>query len=279
MRRRVWRGVIILAALVVCWPHGTQAATTQRIGSCYAAIPELGVEAPPLRRELTVLIDRTVVFDATVQSDLLARVGAFMSPGDRIAVAQFSSYGEGDYARFIFDGQLDLPISADRRYWISKFALQKFDRCILQQTTYMQALVPRAVTAALGGANADYAHTDIIGTVNQVAPEIAANPTASHYLIIVSDMLENSDVVNFYHRNNLRVLDPRLELDKVVRANLIANLRGTRVFAEGPAFSIRQGDVSDQKLGALKEFWSSYFAASRATLVDFGTPLLHGPIR
>lgn len=254
-------------------------AQTHRIGSCYAALPKLGLKPPVPRRVVTILIDRTITYDAALKDDLLQKIEALLTPDVRILVATFSAYGQGDYARVVLDGRIERALTEAQRYWISKPMLQSFDRCLEEQSEYMSRLVPNDISLALAGSNAKFSHTDIVGTLNQLSSQIAGDHGAVHDLVVVSDMLENSDLANFYRKNDLRLLNPGVELTRVRHAGFVPNLGGTLVYVEGPAFSLRGRRVPDKNFQALKAFWASYFAASNAQLIDFGTPLLHGPIR
>lgn len=271
------RLALVLLLALACSSQAV--AQVRRIGSCYDAIPQIGLAAPIPRRELYVLIDTTVLFDAQVRYDLIHRVEAFLSPGDRVVIATFSAYGSGQYTAIVTDGRLDIPLTEDERFTIGKFVLKRFDKCVDEQGMLLRASVARDIALAIARGNPKLPHSDIVASLGQFSPQLRANRRAAHFVVIVSDMLENSDVTSFYASGSLRPLVPAAELKKVRAAGLVEDLGGAAIFAEGPAFSLKSGYVGDIRFLALQEFWREYLAASRARLVDFGTPLLHNPIR
>lgn len=111
----------------------------------------------------------------------------------------------------------------------------------------------------------------------QISKDIQHKEVTQHVLLMVSDMLENSDFTSFYAKNLVRDIEPELEMQKVEKNNLIANLEGWRVYVEAAGLvphDVKDGYRSGKTIQRLEKFWSSYFKSSGATLAGFGAPML-----
>lgn len=275
---RALRAIASTLLLAVVAAGQPALAEAPRLGSCYTMVPQLGVKAPDVQRDLLVLMDQTVEFDPEFRTDVTRHVLDFMKPGDKIILVAFSSYGENRYTRIVLEASLDLPIKDADRYYIGKYILQRFDSCMTQQKEAVAGYIRSKMGQVFSGSTQSLEHTEIVGTINQLAVQGRANRGAKHYWLLVSDMLENSSVTSFYKNGQIRVIDPQQELGKFRSVRQVANLAGARVFVAGAGFSQKDKFVPETVMQPLEKFWTDYFAAANAQLVEFGRPMLLRPI-
>ena len=83
----------------------------------------------------------------------------------------------------------------------------------------------------------------------------------------------------------MRKLDSAVELERVKSAGLIPDLKGVRVYVIGAgllntagAKNVAESYRDPQTMLALQNFWSGYFKAASAELVEFGKPQLLRPV-
>jgi hypothetical protein len=124
-----------------------------------------------------------------------------MSPGDRITLITFSAYAADRYASMSLTGQMDLPISNDERRQISIPKLKKFDSCMKLQQGFVHHTIDLKLKEAFDGASIDLPKTELTGSLANFGLNIIAKSAAKKKIVlIISDMLENSDVASFYSR-------------------------------------------------------------------------------
>tara|TARA_R110002033_G_scaffold170712_1_gene213905 strand:- start:697 stop:1536 length:840 start_codon:yes stop_codon:yes gene_type:complete len=252
------------------------AADRNDIKSCYdyANVDQKTAIAVP-NRHLFVAIDGTFSPDLKIKKLVHQKVQLFLQPGDEITIIKFSAYVEDFYTNILFTGKLDTDISD--RDDVPKKLLRKFDNCMSQQSVYVQRKVDSNILQSFKAESIDVPKTEILSNLSQViAPIIAADNQGRRVLLLVSDMVENSDVTSFYASNTLKTIMPEQEIAKVQQANMLSNFNQAEVYVLGAGWiaSDTKGFRGGEKMLPLKQFWSQYFEHSNANLKAFGQPVL-----
>nr|WP_269809250.1 hypothetical protein [Enterovibrio nigricans] len=122
--------------------------------------------------------------------------------------------------------------------------------------------------------NTDF--SEVISSVAEISNQIvSASTAADKVVLLISDMLENSSAVSFYHSGSVRMINPQQELDNVMSRNELGQFGGARIYVMGAGLLPGgQSYVSSQKMKSIEQFWSQYFAQSNGELRGFGKPLL-----
>jgi hypothetical protein len=118
------------------------------------------------------------------------------------------------------------------------------------------------------------AQTDLLGAMQLAAKALAVNSAGARFLVVFSDMIEESPQLNF---RALRLTDARIaSILAVERKNgRIPSLSGVRVWVAGA------GGASRDKFLEIQNFWIRYFQAAgaelapahyNASLLDFTLP-------
>ncbi|HIF9268189.1 TPA: hypothetical protein ACX6Q4_003912 [Photobacterium damselae] len=236
----------------------------------------------PNERELIILVDRTMAHSLSndIKSSLFNDIERFIQPGDTVQFIEFSSFAQDSYTRVVFKGQLDVPLTSDVRNNIKKSKLKAFDKCLGQQYGFMLAKLGQSFKASFEPQDKP-TNTELMGTLIDISKQVVTKSSAQRKVVVlISDMLENSDVTSFYSRNQTRVIDPTKEIGLVKQANMFANFNGADVYVVGTGV-IPGNDqyISAQKMAKLETFWSDYFKNSQAHLRGFGKPMLLSEIR
>lgn len=258
--------------------------------SCYAK-NKIENPQPQAQREVFVLIDQTTPLDVHLRQSVLQNVGRILQPGTAFSIASFSSFGQGRYLEMLAQGYFEVPLSENLRNNIGVKTLKKFDKCLSDHFKSNRNQAGHAVKAALDGISAEYAKSDVLGSLRDIGGKIRLSKAEDKVLFLASDMLENSGITTFYANRSIRKIDPALELRKIEEAGLLADLGGARVFILGAGLvqdpqgigkgkpATDSGVYRDPKtMKALRDFWTGYFERSNAKLEQFGAPALLVPI-
>ncbi|KTT40391.1 hypothetical protein RSA46_08055 [Pseudomonas oryzihabitans] len=266
-----------LAMVGLLLAPAVMAAERNDLPSCYS-YAQLASEQPAASgRALTVVIDETVNMPQALKSSAWEHTLRYLQPGDSIKLYQFSALLQNNYMKLQFAGVLEKPLVGKVRDRIGNVSLKKLDTCLQQQAAFFQKAFGKQFVESFGKPNEEISRSEIFASLKKIGEDISQEPSENQVILLVSDMLENSDFGSFYQANRIRVIDPAAELAKLEKKELFAQLQGARVYVIGAGLigndakgAYRSGKV----MQSLERFWQGYFERSNATLVSFGTPEL-----
>lgn len=273
--------MLICAQMMLCGL--ALAGQTDAIRTCYdKTVPGTGA---PLETEVFVAIDQTTPLDLSLKQLVADNLKPFLAANNGFAILTFSAYTQGHYTEVIASGKLDAALAANARNDVSKTALMKFDQCMARQPQQAAQLAGNALRAAYDGTSSNIAKSDVLASMKAISSLVQDSKARNKVVLIVSDMLENSSVANFYGDKGLSVrkIDPAKELLAVVDNQLLGDFGAARVYVIGAGLL-----ASDEKkaksyrdpktMQALASFWASYLSKSKAQLIEFGQPALLKPV-
>lgn len=270
-------GATAFCAVGISLAHGEQTAkaATATIGSCYDLVNLGDVASPAVHRDLYVLVDQTTELSKKLQEETYQNIINFLRPGDTVQVIGFSANAAGYYTEVIFKGVIDRRLTEDDRYAISKKILRQLDQCYQTQDSQVRQYAGRALIHAFSNATTDLPKTEIVSNLSVVAKDIISkSETPEKYVLIVSDMMENSDLLSLYGNGKLEKIDVDQEVKKLGNKIAFEDMDKARIYVIGGGYLADGTYRSSLALKGLENFWASYFKHSNATLKQFGTPSL-----
>ncbi|HEX5344299.1 MAG TPA: hypothetical protein VFX55_17540 [Duganella sp.] len=274
-----WRALL----LQLCLAGAALAGNTDAVRSCQdKQLPPF----PPSARELLVVIDQTTPLSPALQQAVANNIKPFLVAGNSFSIVVFSAYTQGHYTDLLASGKLEAALPADARNDIAKPLLAKLDLCQQRQPQQAAQAAGQALRQAYQGTSGNIAKSDIYASLKAISSVIKQSGAPDKVVLIVSDMLENSSVANFYADQGkaVRNVVPARELRAVEDNRLLADFGGARVYVIGAGLlsddAVHSKSYRDPKtMQSLQAFWSEYFNKSNARLVEFGQPALLNPIR
>lgn len=229
-------------------------------------------------RELFVLVDQTMVLDENLRRSIHQKIRRFLMPGDKITLMVFSAYVKDRYTDLLLTGQLDFMLQEKNRYNISKKRLKRFDHCMGKQKKYVNHSIDEKLNDAFDSASTNVPKTELAGNLARIGESLIALSNAhERVVLIVSDMLENSDMVTFYRNNRVMAINVKEALRKIQGKALVSDWGGARVYVVGAAYVSGEGQSayrSEAVMKSIHEFWKGYFSVSNARLSGWGQPAL-----
>ena len=272
-----------LLAAPLLFSGSVMAAQLDAIRSCY----EKPLPAPRVpETELIVAIDQTTPLSPSLKQLVADNVKSYLQPGHAFSIAVFSAYTQGRYTEVLASGRIEAPLEKAVRDDISKPVLAKFEQCLGRQPAQAMQVAGGALRAAFAESSGSIATSDVLASLKAVSALAAESRSPQKIVLIVSDMLENSTVANFYAEQGkaVRKIDAGKELRAVEDSKLLGNFGGAKVYVMGAG--LLSADAANAKayrdpktMQALAEFWSAYLRKSNAELVEFGQPALLRPMR
>ena len=270
---------IRLSALVLAGLLSTASvAAANIIPSCYDLV-DTDQLSPPIERGLLVVVDNTIEFDKALQKESFEKIVRFMNEGDRVVIVSFSAYVKDQYTRVRADARLDRKLSRDAAFTVPKRKLKELERCLNGQKRSLARVVGTALEAIYAESSNDLPNTELAATLaktsREILPALGATET---YLLVVSDMMEHSDVTSFYQAGNIRTIDPEAEIRIVESSGVEAIYPGTVAYVIGAGYTGTGKYRSATVMRAVEDFWRLYMERAGGRLETFGTPSMFGDI-
>lgn len=276
-------GAGVLLALVclpvaAAAPGGQSVAAPRREGAIPSCYEQLREHAPAeVASDLTVVIDQTTAFDARLQQIVLESVERLIEPGTRVSVVAFSAFLQGRYLDVLVSGQVEGRIAGKRRDYVPKRHLIQSEQCLDEQLPFARRLVVKSLRTAFARSDPSLARSDILTALHDLSRRVGESPAERRLVLVVSDMLENSAITSFYQAGRLRRIDPAAELKRVADSGIHGDFQGAQVYVVGagagaPASAAIPNYRDPRAMLALEDFWRRWFAASNASLAEFGKP-------
>lgn len=267
-----------LLAALLCLPAFAQAGERNDIPDCYSYTKLDAYRQPASGRELTVIVDQTVVMPQAIQRASWDQINRFVQPGDKVRLYSFSAFLPNQFMQLRFAGVLNKPLDGEIRNSIGMQSLRTFDKCIADQQGFMRKKFGKAFVDTLHEASETIPRSEIFHSLRDIGSDLARQPADDRVILLISDMLENSDFGSFYVSNRIRDLQPQTELKRVADKQLFADLQGARVYVAGAGLvtkDVKQAYRSGKTMELLEGFWKGYFEGSNASLAAFGSPSLN----
>lgn len=265
-------------ALLLCLPAFAQAAERNEIPDCYAYAKAGEFRQPASGRELTVIVDQTIPMPESIQKAAWGQINRFVAPGDRVRLYSFSAFLPNQFMQLRFAGELNTPLEGKVRDSVGMASLRALDKCVTQQQDFFRKKFGGEFVKTLREASEDIPRSEIFHSLRDIGNDLANQPAQERVILLISDMLENSDFGSFYVNNRIRDLQAPAELKRIEEKQLYADLQGARVYVAGAGLvtkDVKQAYRSGKTMELLESFWKGYFSGSNANLVAFGTPSLN----
>lgn len=257
-------GVFCIPSMAEDW----QQPMAEVSSSCYA--DQLEEQTPLIKRGLLVLVDNTVEFDQGIREHAFKMIMDFMSErdrqggSDRVFIMSFSHHGSGRFKGIRQDWRLE-PSPTDTG-GIPRGILRSVQRCLDDSQAEELENIRKVLEEVYTESDSDIPKTELMWTLKKTSEEVIPALRAEEtFLLIVSDMLENSDITSFY-RN--KVIDPTKEMQKVEKSDAMADYPGTRIYVVGAGYLAKNGEA----MRKVKSFWRWYFERSGGQLCEYGDP-------
>lgn len=99
-------------------------------------------------------------------------------------------------------------------------------------------------------------------------------------VLLVSDMLENSETLSFYKNGSVSIADPYKAYNIFARSVMSGDFSQASIYVIGAGFIEKGAKYSSQQaVNKLELFWAKLFEAHQGELMHFGKPSLFAQIQ
>jgi len=253
----------------------TMAAERNDIPSCYAYAQLTEYRSPVEGRELFVVIDQTVHLDNNMKNIVHQQVQNFANAGDRITLVTFSAMAKGEYTNIPYTGLFENELPKDLRNSINRIKLRKLENCLKKQKGAIK-VVHKKLNLSFNDGDESYPKTELVGTVLSIGNDLISRSMAKRKIVLlVSDMLENSETLTFYHKGSVKVPSAEKSYNKIKEQGFTSDFAKAEMHVIGAGY-IHGGKnySSQQSMLQLEKFWRMILKDANLELKQFGKPNL-----
>lgn len=250
-------------------------AVRNDIPSCYdfAGLSEYKQSIPS--RELFVIVDQTVHLDTNMKVNVHQQVQNFNKPGDKITLVTFSAMAAGEYTNIPFTGYFEQPLSSSVRDSVGRTQLQKLDSCLKSQAKAVNGAQAK-LKESFNDGEETYPKTELAGTIMSIGNDLVSRSQSEKKIVLlVSDMLENSETLTFYSKGHVNVPDAQKAYEKIANQGFHADFQGAELHILGAGYIHGGKNYSSyNSMKNLEGFWRLVFKDANAKIAQFGKPNL-----
>lgn len=207
---------------------------------------------------VALLVDKSISVDndQSLYRTETSKAMAALTEGDRFIIAPITASSGTDFRRM---KEFVLPDSIGKMGWMDEplaFKRKKegHEKELQEIRSSLRAAVDELLSAPpISG------KTAIFESLRTIAPIFAGEAKRRKILILLSDMVEDSEVADFEGR----ILTPRFDESELTRqrnAGILPDLRDISIYVGGILAS------PPDRAAALEQFWTAYFNATGASL-------------
>lgn len=251
------------------------APASSMIEDCYQKL-NLNPPENQNNRTLLVLIDQTTALTSAMKSSVGSLVSDWGENGDTIKIIRFSANVRGQYTEMMFDNGVDAAPDEEYLYNLHKVDKVNLLECLKQQKQTFRSKFQMVLTTTLNMSNPTLPKSDILYSLKEISQKIIhSTGTAKMTVLLVSDGLENSDVISFHGKNTIKKIDPQKSLALINKKNLLTTWQNADIYIYGLGYiKSEKTYIRPALIEPLKEFWRLYFAAGKGEVKQLGTPEL-----
>jgi hypothetical protein len=229
------------------------------------------------RRDYFVVVDRTVSFPESLLSDVIDRTERSIRPGDHVEVISFSGLTASEFTYVQLNLRIDSTASdSELESKIPAARIAATQRCFARQMALGKSKVREVLNSLLRSPLSTARRSEILEALATISHE-TIQPSAAHdkLVLVISDMLEYSDVASFYSGGALRLINSGKVLQTARANSLLGDFSGARIYVAGAAtVSGQSSAIGLKERRALQSFWSEWFQESGGTVAAWGEPAL-----
>jgi hypothetical protein len=211
---------------------------------------------------MVLLVDKSISVenDQSLYRTEAMKVVATLSEGDRFIIAPITASSGNDFRRM---REFVLPASVGELGWMDEPLAFKRKKEAQQKEVQETSRSLHAAVDELLSTPSFAGKTAIFESLRTIAPLFAGETKRRKVLILLSDMVEDSDIADFEGR----VLTPNFDQKELTRqrnAGILPDLRNISIYVGGTLAS------PPDRAAALERFWIAYFIATGAILKPGG---------
>lgn len=220
-------------------------------------------------REVFIIIDQTTPFPENIRKNVIVNVFGLIKPKTTVNLFTFSEYTKGKSISLIDRYYFHPQLTKNQRYEMGKKSLRNFDQCFESQNMGMKKKLASDMLDNFKEDKESSSKSEILYTLRKISNKaVKVSRTKQKIVVIVSDMLENSNFTSFYNKE-LKFINIDKQLNIIKKHRLFGDFDGADVIVVGAGIVDKENYRDGEDFDNLEEMWKEYFKNSNAKLITF----------
>jgi len=229
---------------------------------------------------LYVIIDQTTELTNEMRMQVYNKLSPFITYGNSITLVKFSSNTNGITTEVVYEESIEGKLPEDVLYETSGNTAMQYGYCSRMHLNKAKTDIPKIITQITSQSNSNIPQSDILKNLKDISiSKIGVQPAKHKIVLMVSDMLENSSLSNFYKVLNTEAFSADKEFKNIQKNRMIGNFGKANIYIIGTGTTKNKQFASVKSMTKLNDFWQLYFKSSNATVMEIGQPLLIGNLK
>lgn len=217
--------------------------------------------------EVYLLIDESTYFNDKAKEDVLKKVIPFVKDNTRINVFSFSEYSKTKTNRDLGSHYIYSSLTPKEEDDISRNKVKELKSCLDASKEYAISEIAKAINQGTRKKNESLKKSEILKNLKiYTKNNLRFSKAKRKVMIIMSDMIENSDYTTFYANGKLKKLNIDKELNNVKEHRLFSSFNEAEVYIYGLGLVEINSDKKDSRnafiMDNLINFWDEYITES-----------------
>lgn len=217
--------------------------------------------------EVFVLVDESTYFDNEAQEDIYKKIVPFVKQNTRINIDSFTEYSKTRKNKDLGSYYIYSDLTNDEKDEIGRTLLGSVKDCLDSAKVAAYSGIKKDLEKAFRKKNDNLKKSEILRNLRiYTRNNVRYSKAKRKVVIILSDMLQNSEYMSFYKNGKVKLLDIDKELDNVKKNRLFSTFNGAEVYTYGLGLveinSSKDSARNLRVLDGLIMFWEDYVSES-----------------
>lgn len=262
---------LFLPTLAACFALGFFGMHLVTVASAERSKPTKNVK--PKNKFVVVFVDfsesttdRYEAGERKIYRKALGQIVASLQPGDRILVAGITSETAVEFNPLIDE---TLPSVPEERWLVDNHLIYEQRKRVVEQKT-CEAIARIALTLVSAPEWSESSKNTSVLTSLDLATKLFDSPSYQNVLVILSDMIEDSEDYNFERMPwDSKQIERIIATERSHRGDRLPNLTGVTVYVAGATIDSSGSEGKRMRLQRqIEDFWLAYFKACNADASD-----------
>lgn len=231
-------------------------------------------------KEVYLLIDESTYFSKKDKEDIIKKVSPFITQNTRINIDSFSEYSRTRKNKDLGTFYIYSDMTEDEEDDISRSKVRKLEHCLNEAKKYAYKGIQKALDEGVRKKGTNLKKSEILKNLKVYSKNnIRFSKAKRKIVIILSDMLENSDYTSFYKNGKLKKLDINKELSIAKKHRLFGKFADAEIYVYGMGLIEVNSDKKEARnafiMDNLIEFWDEYFIESGGKPIGLDSSIMN----
>ncbi|MFY9074713.1 hypothetical protein OZZ08_07055 [Malaciobacter mytili] len=217
--------------------------------------------------EVFILVDESTYFDENSKEGIFKKISPFIKENVRINIDSFTEYSKTRKNKDLGSYFIYSNLTKEEEDEISRSKVRDLKECLENAKIFAYNGIKKNLEKAYRKKEDHLKKSEILRNLKIYSKNnIRYSDAKRKVVIILSDMLENSEYLSFYKNGKVKEIDIEKEMEIVKKNRLLGKFNNAEIYVYGLGLvevnSVKEDSRNSKILDNLIDFWDEYFTQS-----------------